>query len=190
VSIAAIRSALLVVLGLLALSGCRHRGPPTLQTADERGIARLQRVAARELDCPDIAVTYLADAAYEASGCGRSAEYVHLCQGRRCQWNGFASAISRAEVALGCFREQITMAAAASTSIRQFAGCGRAVELELICTTGCTWTVRTPSTPADAIVLPAPIDEELVLPSAATAGGESDALALPVTATSTGGDPR
>lgn len=200
----------LVVLAALAaltalVAGCHRHGVPGPRAADERGERRLERLARRDLDCGEVRLLALRDAAYQVDGCGRLAEYAYVCTGRRCEWVSIEAAVRHAERDLGCTRELLSGSAPAPTQ-RDFVGCGRAISYSLECNTvSCDWqlfvtrgpaasagatpgagsleTVAVPPAPGAPAASAAPIELELELaipaPARAASAVPAGDLAVP-----------
>ncbi len=175
----------LAVLAVLValLAGCnRHRGAPGPRTADERGVRRLERLARRDLDCAEVRLTHLRDAAYQVDGCGRLAEYAYVCTARRCEWESIEAAVRHAERDLGCTRDLLSGSAPAAMR-RDFVGCGRAISYSLECNTvSCGWQpllARAPAGAATASAGPTPSGSSLEMVSIPPAPGSSAPGSIP-----------
>ena len=113
-------------------------------------------------------------------GCGQLREYAFTCVGRRrCDWNPVVPAIGRATVDLQCPIEQLAMAAPSATE-RDFIGCGRAANYQLLCIDdGCTW-VSLPAPAPPAVVVAAPPTMTLASPTLEiTADATLDGAVIP-----------
>lgn len=138
--------AFLVVLSLACVA-CHRRDRARV---DDRRLMNLQRRAARELQCPAVGVEVerLDEHLFRVSGCGGWVDYAIQPRGRHryggARWRLVIPLAQRAASELGCPPEQIGFE---GRSPRRYAvaGCGRAVELELLCNAlDCGWVAATP----------------------------------------------
>ncbi len=139
----------LTALLLLLLSSCGRRRSTSAQL-DRREVARLERTAATDLDCPaqEVELASLAPTAAEARGCERIREYSLTCERRRCEWRPMTPAAMLAVADLSCPLTSMDVEAP-SAEARVLRGCGREARYTLSCAEaeGCRWILVGPVAP-------------------------------------------
>ncbi len=124
---------------------------------------RVENVARRDLDCQNVQIAKLDDGRYAASGCGRGAVYVELCEGDSCHFGRLRHG-HEASIA-----EKVAPVPSAGGEAREVIAAPPPPEREVI---------AAPS-PAEREIVPAPPPEGTDAGAGDEGGGSSDAVPAP-----------
>lgn len=157
----AVHSSVLFGLSLLVLVGChRGRDDRAAPQATERQLRNLVATAARDIPCaePTLIQQQIGDGLYAVQGCGRSREYLLLCEGRRahgCRWSPVTPVEQVAAAEMSCAQLVIGQP---SPITRDVSGCGQTVQYTIGCNVmACAWGHAAGiATVAPVAVAPAP----------------------------------
>ena len=137
-----VHASVLFGLALVGLLGChRGRDDRSAPQATERQLRNLVETGARDIPCPEptLIQQQIGDGLYAVQGCGRSREYLLLCEGRHrgCRWNPVTPVEQVAAAEMGCAQLAI---AQPSPITRDVSGCGQTVQYTIGCNVaGCAW---------------------------------------------------
>ncbi|AKF09392.1 hypothetical protein [Sandaracinus amylolyticus] len=146
----------LVLVALLALTGCHRRARATATVAQpatsggvvatsisHRHYRNLLRIASRDTQCHhrELSAQEVSPGIFSISGCGQLRDYVMVCSGRRhCRWVGIQPVEAVAIAETQCATGQVVVQPTGPLS-RTVSACGQTLQYALACAPGaCAWS--------------------------------------------------